>query len=260
MNTPTKSPEVPSFDSLMKQINDYVSHRVAAETMPGYVSQDSFERVLFAAESAESELQDALRTALLASAAGGQDDSNRSLWALEKAREIANQICAESSPPTFRAKLIDLVMGALYTAPPPPVGAPQGVTEKEVTAFRCAMSWRANELPDDQIRHALESFAASRPTAPQAAVDAEFEKLEAVIACLGDDAASLRDHPATEEIADNMDRAAELLEWLAVVAASLKRIAKRERHRGTVFLDIEDLLEVDFTLAGAPATGEGAQS
>jgi hypothetical protein len=39
----------------------------------------------------------------------------------------------------------------------------------------------------------------------------DSEELEAVIACLGDDAAALRDENPESEVADNMERAAELL-------------------------------------------------
>jgi hypothetical protein len=115
------------------------------------------------------------RTALLASAAGGENDPDRSLWALEKAREIANQICSDSSPPTFRAKLIDLVMGALYTVPPPPVGELQGVSDREVKAAAELFSKYSDEsFAFSLFRKMLESFAASRPVADKDARRMDF--------------------------------------------------------------------------------------
>ncbi|MCY1169395.1 hypothetical protein D9M73_94230 [compost metagenome] len=60
----------------------------------------------------------------------------------------------------------------------------------------------------------IANLAAAHGTTAEAE-EAEPSEIESVIACLGDDAASLRDHPATEEIADNMDRAAELLQELS---------------------------------------------
>lgn len=57
--------------------------------------------------------------------------------------------------------------------------------------------------------------------------DGSDESLEAVIACLGDDAASLRDVNSGDERADNMDRAAHLLEQLAPQAARYRWLAPR---------------------------------
>jgi len=50
--------------------------------------------------------------------------------------------------------------------------------------------------------------------------DEQREELEAVIACLGDDAAQLRETNPEDERADNMDRAATLLEQLAATPAT----------------------------------------
>lgn len=58
------------------------------------------------------------------------------------------------------------------------------------------------------------------PHNTQAAGAAEREEIEAVIACLGDDAAALRDENPEDERAANMDRAAELLEALASTATA----------------------------------------
>lgn len=50
------------------------------------------------------------------------------------------------------------------------------------------------------------------------------EEIDAVIACLGDDAAQLRNDNPDDERADNMDRAATLLQRLADDNSSIARI------------------------------------
>lgn len=63
----------------------------------------------------------------------------------------------------------------------------------------------------------------SNPTTPSGVAepaDERAEEIEAVIACLGDDAASLRQDNPEDERAANMERAAELLEALAASQAA----------------------------------------
>lgn len=54
--------------------------------------------------------------------------------------------------------------------------------------------------------------------------DIDREEIDAVIACLGDDAAQLRQDNEEDERADNMDRAATLLQRLADDNAAVARL------------------------------------
>lgn len=68
------------------------------------------------------------------------------------------------------------------------------------------------------MRTLLQSATAATPqqaTLPASEADEAREELDAVIACLGDDAAGLREDNPEDERAANMDRAAELLGQLA---------------------------------------------
>ena len=72
------------------------------------------------------------------------------------------------------------------------------------------------EISKSTLRHAIAMLAAAPTTEPSKAEQADApsddrEEIEAVIACLGDDAAQLRDENPEDERADNMDKAADLL-------------------------------------------------
>lgn len=74
------------------------------------------------------------------------------------------------------------------------------------------MHWHKGQQPD---------VSANIQEGAAAFIDGEKFEVDAVIACLGDDAASLRvESPMNEEIADNMDRAADLLEKLSTNGAA----------------------------------------
>lgn len=60
----------------------------------------------------------------------------------------------------------------------------------------------------------------------------EREDIEAVIACLGDDAAQLRDDNPEDERADNMDRAAAMLRELADSNAAVARLLLDQDREG----------------------------
>lgn len=60
----------------------------------------------------------------------------------------------------------------------------------------------------------------------------EREDIEAVIACLGDDAAQLRDENPEDERADNMDRAATMLRELADSNAAVARLLLDQDREG----------------------------
>jgi len=104
-------------------------------------------------------------TALLASAAGGEPrawltehDSGDMVWT-DKAEAEAYADDAGPLP--------------LYTAPPPPVGELQGVTDAEVLDVSHFIYGKSNIQNLPTLRRALEYFVASRPVAPVAAVDAD---------------------------------------------------------------------------------------
>lgn len=58
------------------------------------------------------------------------------------------------------------------------------------------------------------------------------EEIDAVIACLGDDAAQLRDDNPDDERADNMDRAATMLRELADSNAAVARLLLDQDREG----------------------------
>ncbi len=60
----------------------------------------------------------------------------------------------------------------------------------------------------------------------------EREDIESVIACLGDDAAQLRDDNPDDERADNMDRAATMLRELADSNAAIARLLLDQDREG----------------------------
>jgi len=65
MTDKSHSPAVEAaVQQLMKQINDYVGHRVEMETMPGHAELEAVERATDAVASAETSLESAIRAAL----------------------------------------------------------------------------------------------------------------------------------------------------------------------------------------------------
>ena len=81
---------------------------------------------------------------------------------------------------------------------------------------------------DMQAMDNLDAFIAAPTTEPSKAEQADApshgrEEIEAVIACLGDDAAQLREENPEDERADNMECAAELLRAMAAVGVQQER-------------------------------------
>jgi hypothetical protein len=154
--------------ALMKNINHFV---MACQQDPMAVCGT-------AAKMMEGEVEQALRTALLASAAG----SGRSIPVAEVA---AGNFGSRLMWHTSDAQELTPVGTLLYAAPPPPVGELQGVTdalglftEADLACHRLvSQEMQFSPEADETYVAVWVGFregvkAASRPAAPQAAVDA----------------------------------------------------------------------------------------
>lgn len=89
-----------------------------------------------------------------------------------------------------------------------------------VDALAASKGWLRG-YADSVIRDAIDRQP-KPPAAAEAPAVPDNEEIEAIIACLGDDAQSIRDETgnAEDERADNMDRAADLLRALATPSAA----------------------------------------
>ena len=87
------------------------------------------------------------------------------------------------------------------------------------------------------------SAAPSKPEQAEAPSE-DREEIEAVIACLGDDAAQLRDENPEDERADNMDKAADLLgRLLATTPPASAAPSKLEQAEGPRWPNVETAME-----------------
>jgi hypothetical protein len=109
------------------------------------------------AEDVQQKLRNAISTALLANAAGGGEP------VLQVKQSYGASLWANVSQAEFDACTTE--KRRLYTATPPPVGAPQGVSDEEVQKALRDYGWFVTAENEANMRRALESFAASRPVA-----------------------------------------------------------------------------------------------
>lgn len=90
----------------------------------------------------------------------------------------------------------------------------------------------------------------------------EREEIDAVISCLGDDAAQLREDNPDDERADNMDRAATLLRRLADDNSAVARILLDQDREGAtdwargIHLNMDGNSGLTVTTDGVDSPGE----
>ena len=114
-----------------------------------------------------------------------------------------------------------------------PIGAMCDILKKNLIVADeytdCAIVYK---VTFDQLRNLYDQGRAA-PTEPSKPEQADApsedrEEIEAVIACLGDDAAQLRDENPEDERADNMDKAADLLGRLLATTPPASAAVERE--------------------------------